>query len=179
MARDTTETDAEPVATGTRTLLFFALVWLATTGYTVHATITGSGQNLSGTLGAAAAALPGVIAAMLVAGVIFGVLAPNLVKVFGDGEVARTRLALGQSLVTGLAAAISTVLFLRVQRNRVLWYLVGGALPGVVLLGAAWLTRAGGSAVAQLVHGFRPESQALVEVSDSARLRHALIVVTV
>jgi hypothetical protein len=264
MARDTTESDAEPAATGTRTLLLLALVWLGATGYTVHATITGSGRNLSGTLGAAAAALPGLIAAMLVAGacigaapgrrirsaggrllgglalgtlfgvaaaagirfaydgepavmalaitvgaasalggvlavlpgdvlragllgttwvflagVLFGILPRNLVTVLGEGEVAHTRFVLGESLVTGLAAACSTVLFLRVRRNRVLWYLIGGALPGVVLLGAAWLTRTGGSAVTQLIHGFRAESQALVQVSDSARLRHALIVVTV
>jgi hypothetical protein len=61
----------------------------------------------------------------------------------------------------------------------VLWYVVGGALPGLVLLGAERLTRAGGDAVARLVHGFRTESPALVELSDSARLRHALIVLAV
>jgi nucleotidyltransferase AbiEii toxin of type IV toxin-antitoxin system len=113
------------------------------------------------------------------AGVVFGVVQPDLVRLLGSGEAANTRFVLGQSLVTGLAAASSTLLFLRVERNRVLWYLVGGALPGLVLLGAGWLTRAGGSAVAQLVHGFRTESPALVGVSDSARLRHALIVLAV
>ena len=264
MAKDTTDTDTEPVATGTLTQLYLGLVWLGTTMYTAHATITGSGENVSGALGAAVAALPGVVAATLVtgasigaaagprfrsaggrllaglalgtlfglaaaagirfaygggasimvlaitvgaasivggalavlpgevlkaglwgttwvffAGVIFGVLQPNLVKLLGSGEAANTRFVLGQSLVTGLAAAFYTLRFLRVERNRVLWYLVGGALPGLVLLGAEWLTRAGGSAVAQLVHGFRTESPALVELSDSARLRHALIVLAV
>ncbi len=257
-------TDTESVATGSITQLYVGLVWLATTMYAAHATITGSGKNFSGALGAAVAALPGVVAAALVtgasigaaagpryrsaggrllaglalgtlfglaaaagirfaygggasimvlaitvgaasivggalavlpgevlkaglwgttwvflAGVVFGVLQPNVVKLLGSGEAANTRFVLGQSLVTGLAAAFCTLRFLRVERNRVLWYLVGGALPGLVLLGAAWLTRAGGSAVAQLVHGFRTESPALVELSDSARLRHALIVLAV
>jgi hypothetical protein len=264
MAQDATASDTEPVATGNITQLFVGLVWLGTTWYTTHATITGRGENLSGALGAAAAALPGVVAAMLVtgasvgamsvrrrgraggrlltglavgtlvglaaaagirfaygggasimvlaiavgaasvvggalavlpgevlkaglwgttwvffAGVIFGVLQLNLVKLLGSGEAANTRFVVGQSLVTGLAAAFCTLRFLRVDGNRVLWYLVGGALPGLVLLGAEWLTRAGGSAVAQLVHGFRTESPALVELSDSARLRHALIVLAV
>jgi len=264
MATDTTDTDAGPVVTGTLTQLFLGLVWLGTTMYTVHATINGGGANLPGALGAAAAALPGVIAATLVtgasigaaagarsrtsggrllaglalgtlfglaaaagirfaygggasimvlaitvgaasivggamavlpaevlkaglwgttwvflAGVIFGVAQANLVKLLGTGEAANTRFVLGQSVVTGLAAAFCTLRFLRVQRHRVLWYLVGGALPGLMLLGAEWLTRVGGSAVAQLVHGFRAESPALVESSDSARLRHGLIVLAV
>ena len=262
MAKDTTDT--EPVATGTLTQLFLGLVWLGTTMYSAHATITGSEENVSRALAAAVAALPGVVAAMIVtgaaigaaagsrvrsagrrllaglalgtffgvaaaagirfaygggpsimvlaitvgaasivggalavlpgkvlktglwgttwvflAGVIFGVLQPHLVKLLGSGEAANTRFVLGQSLVTGLVAASCTLRFLRVERNRVLWCLVGGALPGLVLLGAEWLTRAGGSAVAQLVHGFRSESPALVELSDSARLRHALIVLAV
>jgi hypothetical protein len=264
MAKDTPDTDAEPVATGTLTQLYLGLVWLGTTMYAAHATITGRGDNVSGALGAAVAALPGVVAATLVtgasigaaagprfrgaggrlrgglalgtlfglaaaagirlaygggasitklaitvgvasvvggalavlpgrvlkaglwgatwvfvAGLIFGVLQPNLMRLVGSGEAANTRFVLGQSLMTGLAAALCTLQFLRVERNRVLWYLVGGALPGLVLLGAGWLTRAGGSAVAQLVHGFRTESPVLIELSDSARLRHALIVLAV
>jgi hypothetical protein len=264
MATDTTDTDTKSVATGTITQLYVGLVWLGATMYAAHATITGSGGNVSGALAAAVAALPGVVAATLVtgasigaaagarvrsaggrllaglalgtlvgfaaaagirfaygggasimvlaitvgaasivggalavlpaevlkaglwgstwvffAGVIFGVLQPNLVKLLGSGDAATTRFVLAQSLVTGLAAAFCTIQFLRVERNRMLWYLVGGALPGLVLLGAEWLTRAGGSAVAQLARGFRTESPALVDVSDSARMRHALIVLAV
>src|SRR5262245_15274160 len=216
MATDTTETDTEPVPKRT-TILYLGLIWLSTTMYTAHVTITGSGKNLSGALGAAAGALPGVVAAMLVTGaaigaaagrrfrsaggrllaglvlgtlfglvaaagirieydgepsimvfaitvgaasivggvlgvlpaevlvaglwgttwvffigVIFGVVQPNLVKLLGGGEAANTRFVLGQSVVTGLAAALCTLQFLRVERNRVLWYLVAGALPGLV-----------------------------------------------
>ena len=262
MAKDTT--DSAPGATGTLAQLFLGLIWLGTTTYATHATITGSGVNLSGALAAAVGALPGVVAAMIVtgaaigatagsrvlsagrrllaglslgtlfglaaaagirfayggeasimvlaitvgaasavggalavlpgnvlktgllgttwvfvAGVVFGLVQPYLVKLLGGGEAANTRFVLGQSLVTGLAAATYALRFLRVERNRVLWYLVGGALPGLVLLGAERLTRAGGSAVAQLVHGSRAESPALIEVSDPARLRHALTVITV
>ncbi len=264
MAKDTTGTHTESVATGTSIQLFVGLVWLGTTMFTAHATITGGGENVSGALGAAAAALPGVVAATLVTGasvgaaagprwrsaggrllgglalgallgvaaaagirfaygdgapimalaitvgagsvvggalailpgdvlraglwattwvffvgVIFGVLQPNLVKLLGSGEAANTRFVVGQSVLTGLAAAFCALRFLRVEGNRVLWYLVGGALPGLVLLGAERLTRAGGSAVAELVHGFRTESPTLVQLSDSARLRHALIVLAV
>ena len=248
---------------GTRTItqLLVGLVWLAICGYTVHATITGRGANLSGALGAAAAALPGVVAAMLVAGasigaaagarsrsagrrlrvglvlavlvglvaaaairfayggdapvmalaitvaaagilggvlavlpgdvlvaglwgttwvflvgVVFGVFQPQLVKLLGSGEAANTRFLVGQSVLAGLVAALCALRLLRVDGNRVLWFLVGGALPGLVLLGAEALIRAGGSGVVQLVHGFRTESPALVELSDSARLRHAVIV---
>jgi hypothetical protein len=113
------------------------------------------------------------------AGVIFGVLQPNLVKLLGGDEAANTRFVLGQSLVTGLAAALCTLRVLSVEGRRVLWYLVGGALPGLVLLGAEWLTRVGGSAVTEVLRGFRTESPPLIELSDSARLRHALIVFAV
>jgi hypothetical protein len=197
MAKDTIGADNERVGTGTLTQLCLALVWLGTTLYAAHATITGTGENVSGVLGAAVAALPGLVAATLVtgasigaaagrryrcaacrlaaglilgalfglaaaagirfaygsepsitvlaitvgaasaaggalavlpgevleaglwgttwvffAGVIFGVLQPNLVKLLGSGEAANSRYVLGQSLVTGLAAAFSTLRFL-------------------------------------------------------------------
>jgi hypothetical protein len=262
MGKDTTDTRS--VAAASITLVCVGLVWLGATMYTAHATITGGGENVSGALGAAAAALPGVVAATLltgasmgaaagprvrraggrllaglalgtlfglaaaagirfgyggresimvlaiavggasivggalavlpgdvleaglwgttwvfVAGVIFGVLQPELAQLLGRGEAANTRFVAGQSLVTGLAAAFCALRVMRVEGTRVLWYPVGGALPGLVLLGAEWLTRASGAAVAQLVHGFGTESPALVELSDSARLRHALIVLAV
>jgi hypothetical protein len=262
MAKDTTDTD--PVTTGAFTQLCVGLVWLGTTVYTAHAAITGTGYEVSGALGAAAAGLPGVVAATLVAGasigaaagpryrsaggrliaglvlgtlfglagaagirfayggepsitvlaitvgaasiaggalavlprgvlkaglwgttwvflagVIFGAVQPNLVKLLGGDEAATTRFVLGQSLLTGMVAAFTALRFLRVERHPVLWSLAGGALPGLVLLGAEWLTRTGGSAVAQLVHDPRTASPALVELSGSARLRHALIVLAV
>jgi hypothetical protein len=253
--------DIEPGATGAIAQLFVGLLWLGSSMYTAHATVTGGGQNVSEVLSTAAAALPGVVAAMLLAGasigavagqrrrsaggrltaglalgilaglaaaagirfayggeaavtvlaiavggasivggalavlpsdvlkaglwgttwvfivgVVCGGLQPNLVKLLGSGEAADSRFVVGQSLVTGLVAAFCTLRLLRVQGFRVLWYVVGGALPGLVLLGAEWLTRSGGSAAAELVHGFRTDSPPLIELSESARLRHALIV---
>src|SRR5262249_7846303 len=116
---------------------------------------------------------------VFLAGVIFGVVQPHLVTVLGGGEAANTRFVLGQSLVTGLVAGCCALQVLPMRRYRALWCLGAGALPGLVLLGAQWLTRAGGSAVAQLVHGFRTDSPPLVELSDAARLRHAVIVLAV
>jgi hypothetical protein len=256
MVKDSTDT--KPVARGVVAQLFVGLVWLGAAVYAAHATITGSAENVSGVLRAAAAALPGVVATTLVAGasigaaagrrlrsaggrlraglalgalfglalaagtrfvygggvaimvlaiaasiiggalavlpgdvlkaglwgttwvfvtgVIFGVAQPHLLRLLGTGEAANDRFVVGQSLVAGLVAALCTLRFLPVGGKRVLWYPVAGALPGLVLLGAQQLTRAGGSAVAQLVHGFPTESPPLVELSDSARLRHALIV---
>jgi hypothetical protein len=263
MAKDTTGTRTDSPATGATTQLCVGLVWLGTSMYTAHATITGNGEDFSGALGAAVAALPGVVAATLVTGasvgaaagprlrsaggrlfaglalgtllglaaaagirfaygdgasivalaialgaasivggalavlpggvlkaglwgttgvfvvgVIFGVLQHDLVELLGRGEAANTRFVVGQSLVTGLAAAFGTLRFLR-EGNRVLWYLVGGALPGLLLLGAEWLTGRGGPAVAQMVHGAGTESPVLVELTDAARRRHALIVLAV
>lgn len=54
-------------STGTLTQLYLALVWLGTSLYVAWATLKGSGEP-SGAIGAAAAALPGVIASTLVTG---------------------------------------------------------------------------------------------------------------
>jgi hypothetical protein len=44
------------------------MVWLVTTLYTAHLSITGNTDDLSGLLGSAAASLPGLVAAALVTG---------------------------------------------------------------------------------------------------------------
>ncbi len=139
------------------------------------------------TVGATLAVLPGEVVKtglwaatwVFLAGLIFGVLQPSLVRLLGSDEAANSRFVLGQSLVTGLAAALYTLRYLPPQRHRTLRYLVAGALPGLVLLSAEWLTRAGGAAVAHLVHGYPTPSPALVELSEPVRLRHALIVLAV
>lgn len=284
MAKDTSET--EPVTTGTLTPVLFALIWLGSTSYTLHATVTGRGAMVSGPLAAAIAGLPGVVAATLVAGasigaaagrrvpsagrrlgaglalgvllglaaaagvqfafggglgsgrdaamvtlavvvgaagvvgstlavlpgpvlraglwgtawvfllgVIFGVLQPELVKLLGrasgsgigigigGGRAADTWFVVVLSLVSGLAAALAALRIRPAQPDRgaasVLWRLVGGALPGLLLLGAEGITRAGGSATSQLVHGFPAGSPNLVQLSEPSRLRHALIVLAV
>src|SRR5262245_31782417 len=100
MARETADTATGPVETGALTQLCLGLFWLGTTMYAVHATITGSGVNVSGALGAAVAALPGVVAAMLVTGASIGAVAGGL-------RTTGRRLLGGLALGTlfGLAAA--------------------------------------------------------------------------
>jgi hypothetical protein len=58
------------------------------------------------------------------------------------------------------------------------WYLLAGALPGLLLLTAESLTRLGGSSLVNLVTGSADEP-ALVELTDFARLRHAVVVLLV
>src|SRR5262245_46396069 len=101
MAKDTTDTvtDTEPDATGSLTQLYLGLVWLGTTSYTAHATISGS--NFSGALGAAVAALPGLVAATLVTGASIGAAAGAHLR--SAGRRLRAGLALGT--LFGLAAA--------------------------------------------------------------------------
>jgi hypothetical protein len=246
-------------STGTLTQLYLGLVWLATSMYTAHATITGGAEGISGAFGAAAEALPGVVAATLVtsagighaassrfrgpggrllaglalgvlfgliaaagirfgygsepsitvfavivgvasvlggalailpnevleaalwattwvffAGVIFGVFQVTLLDGVGTG--AAERLALGQSLLTGLIAAVYASRTLRTERAAWPWFLVAGALPGLLLLAAEILTRIGGSSLVALVTGFSAGEPTLVELTDAARLRHALVV---
>src|SRR5262245_49991130 len=88
------------MAKGTLTPLYFGLVWLGTTMYAVHATITGRG-NVSGALGAAAGALPSVVAATLVTGASIGAAAGQRFRSAGGRLLAG--LALG--VLFGLAAA--------------------------------------------------------------------------
>jgi hypothetical protein len=138
---------------------------------------------VAGMAGGALAVLPGAALKaglwattwVFLAGVALGTAQPQLVKLVGGGEAGNTRILVGQSLVTGLVAALSA---LRLAGRRVVWCLVAGALPGVLLLGGEWLTRAGGAAVVELDRGFRTSS-VLVELSDPERLRHGLIVLAV
>jgi hypothetical protein len=53
---------------------------------------------------------------------------------------------------------------------------LAGALLGLLLLAAEGLTRAGGSSVVAVVTGF--STDALTELTDRGKLRHALIVRT-
>jgi hypothetical protein len=104
---------------------------------------------------------------------------PNLMEVFGNSEAAYGRLVLGQALVSGLVAATCTLRLLRMEHNRVLWSLVAGALPGLVLLGAERLTRGGGAEAVQLVYGSYPQSPASAQLLEALRQRHGLIVLAV
>lgn len=273
VAQDTTTTaEAPATGSGTGTQLFMGLIWLGSTMWAAHATITATTDDLSGPLTTAAAALPGVIAATLLtsasigqaassrfpgagrrllvgvaagllfgvaaaagirfgygtapsimvlaitvgvasvlggaaamlpnpvleaalwattfvffAGVIFGVLEPQLTALLGGGPTAtlgaqtaaNIRFTYVQSALTGLLAGVFAFRSLRGQRQAGLWYLVAGALPGLLLLSAEWLTRLGGSSLVSLVNGFAPSDPALADLTDAGRLRHAVIVLVV
>jgi hypothetical protein len=151
---------------------------------TVLALVVGA----AGILGGAVAALPGpVVEAALWAttwvlffGVIFGVLAPQMTDLFGGGPdaseqarlAAQGRVALVQSLATGIIGAIQATTVLRRDRPAWAWCPFACALPGVVLLAAEGLTRIGGTRLAEVL----PGGPSVVALDDGARLRHALIV---
>ena len=244
-------------STGTLQELLLGLLWLATSLWTAHATLTGAGgDGASGALGAAAEALPGLVAATLVtgaalghaagsrfhtalvrllaglgvglvfgaaaaagirlaygpessvmvlaltvglasvlggalavlpdavlgaalwattwvffAGVIFGVWQSTLLKDVDPG-----RLALIQSVVTGLIAAFYAARSVGNEGSSLPWYLVAGGLPGLLLLAAEVVTRLGGGSVAAAVDGLPGEAAVPIELSDAAQLRHAVIV---
>jgi hypothetical protein len=250
-----TLTEAPATGSGTGRELFLGLLWFGTSMWTAHATINGTGADASGPLGAAAAALPGVVAGTIVTaagighaaasrfrgaggrmlaglalgalfgaisaagirfgygdqqsitvlavtvgvasvlggalavlpdavlesglwatswvffcGVILGVLQPQLTKLLtGDS------LTLAESVVTGLLAGYFALQWLRNERTWVV-FVLAGALPGLVLLATEALTRLGGAGLVHLVNGFSPAQDALVQLTDAARLRHGLIV---
>src|SRR4029453_17222330 len=87
---------------GTRTIaqLLVGLVWLGMSWYVLHATMSGRGVHLSGALGAAAAAPPGVVAATLLAGASIGAVAGA--RSHGAGRRLRAGLVLG--VLSGLVA---------------------------------------------------------------------------
>jgi hypothetical protein len=261
--KTSTKTESPTGSTGTLTQLFLGLVWLGTTMWTAHATIKGAGADASGPIGAAAAALPGVIAATLVtgasighaasgrfsgplgrllaglgmgalfglavaagirfaygsdpaimklamivgvasvvggalailpdkvldaglwattwvffAGIMFGVLQKPLLDLLG-GAAATTRFVYIQSVVTGLFAALQGYRWLVWGRPNAAWHFVAGALPGVLLLVAEYLTRLGGSSLSAIVNGYSADNPALVDATEFTRLRHALIVLLV
>jgi hypothetical protein len=130
----------------------------------------------AGVAGGALAVLPGEVltvglwgtTGVFLAGVVLAVARPQLVSLLGGVEAADTRFTLGQAVVAGLAAAVATPRLRHLERNRPLWLLIAGGLPGLVLLAAGWLTRAGGSTVVDLVGP-----------ADPTRPRHAAIVLAV
>ena len=118
------------------------------------------------------------------AGVIFGVLQPNVLKVLGGGPDR----GCGRAGVGGHPVRLWRGPAHRSDRRRLrlrslradwharAWYVVAGALPGVFLLAAEVLTRVGGSSVVKLVV---PDAPTIDGLGDAGRLRHALIVLAV
>ena len=269
------ELESGPAGVGAGIVFVLGLIWLAATMWTAHASIMGNAGNTAVALGSAAAALPGVIAASLLAGatagllatgrfaaepsgvlrrllvglvagivlgavaagvilfgygvsssiallaitvgagsalggavaatprpvfaaslvatfgvfvvgVIFNVLQPRLTGVFGAGATVSSQanasqiFAYVQATVGGITAGLIAFWFLRRHGSRAWpWYLLAGALPGMLLLLTEVLTHLGGASLLGIVKGFSEGDRALVEFTDFARLRNAMVVLFV
>jgi hypothetical protein len=118
--------------------------------------------------------------------VIFNVLQPWLTKLFGAGTTVSSNanashiFAYVQSSVSGIVAGLIAFWFLRRHGSRAWpWYLLAGALPGLLLLLTELLTHVGGSSLLGIVKGFSEGDRDLVEFTDFARLRNAMVVLFV
>jgi hypothetical protein len=142
-------------------------------------------------LGGAMAALPrAVLAAGLVAtfgtlliGLIAGTLQPGLVGLFGGRTTlaslatASWEVAYTVSIVAGLVSGISAFWFLRRYGSRAWpWYLLAGALPGLLLLVTELLTRTGGSPLLDVVRRLDEGDRLVVDFTAWSRLRNAMVV---
>ena len=144
MAEDTIERTEPRESTGTKQELFLSLLWLATTMYVAHATLSGTAPPEGGVLGAAREAMPDLILSSLVVGASLGAAAASR---FARGA-GRLLVGLGIGLGFGLIAAFAmrmvygseqpiTVLALTVALTTI----VGGAfamLPGEIVDGGLW-----------------------------------------
>jgi hypothetical protein len=264
VAETTTSADTR-TSTGTLSEVYLAMVWLVTTLYTAHLSITGNTDDLSGLLGSAAASLPGLVAAALVTGasigsaasgrfnsaggrlmaglalgalfgavaaagirlayggesaimvlaitvgaaslvggalavlpgevleaglwsttfvfmfgVFFGIWQPNVTKMLGGGPdadaaaqaTADTRYFYIQAGATGLLAGVYALRAVKAERYAWLISAAAGALPGLILLGAEWLTRLGGHNLATVMNDFQ-------QPADDNPLRLALFVTAI
>ena len=104
-----------------------------------------------------------------------GVMFPVWLLGLGDDSfLADTRL---QAVLMGLVG-LYALQKLRGERRPWYWYPLAGALPGLLLLSAEFLTRFGGGPLATLVQGAQSDSPSLLEPS-AEQLRNALIVLAV
>jgi hypothetical protein len=162
-------------------------------GYGVHPSIAllAATVGAGAALGGAAAATPrpvfaaGIVGTFTVfaLGLIFTVLQPWLTKLFGAGETIPSQAAAGrtfgyvQSAVSGLVAGLVVFWFLRRHGSRAWpWYLLAGALPGLLLLLTEALTQTGGASLLSIVKGLSEGDRAAVDFLDLSRLRNAFVV---
>jgi hypothetical protein len=104
-----------------------------------------------------------------------GVMFPVWLLGLGDDSfLADTRL---QAALKGLVGLIA-LQKLRGERRPWYWYPLAGALPGLWLLTAEFLTRFGGSVLTEAVEGAGSGSESLLEPS-AEQLRNAVIVLAV
>lgn len=163
-------------------------------GYGANASVTVLAITVgaAAVLGGAAAALPprvlvaGIAATLLVfvVSVVINYFQSPLKDLFGAGDTvasqkaAAERFAYVQSLVCGLGAGLVAYLMLRRDRPARLWpwYLLAGALPGLILLAAEVATRLGGASLVDLVSNLSALDRSYIDYTNNARLSNALIV---
>jgi hypothetical protein len=115
------------------------------------------------------------------AGVIGGVLQPNVTNALGGGPTdpagaqlaAATRFTWGLTILTGIIGGVYAYRNLRNDKPGLLTFALAGGLPGLVLLVSEGLTRLGGASLERIVH---VGGDALVPLSDDTRLRNAVVI---
>lgn len=142
-------------------------------------------------LGATAAVLPppvlasGVLATIgvLLVGLVAGLAQPGLVGIFGAGTsldsqvTASYALAYTIGVIGGALAGVVAFWFLRRYPARAWpWYLLAGALPGLLLLVAEVAARIGGASLIEIVRGLSEGDRYAVDLGAFSRLRNAMIV---
>jgi hypothetical protein len=145
-------------------------------------------------IGGAATALPrrvlfaglcGTLGVFLL-GLVFSIMQPRLVDLFGGAASpasavnASWTLAYVQAAVGGAVAGLLAFSILRRGGARAWpWYLLAGALPGMLLLVTELLTRTGGGALLGLVRGLSEGDALAIDLNNFARLRNAMLVIFV
>jgi Mg/Co/Ni transporter MgtE (contains CBS domain) len=129
-----------------------------------------------------AAGLLGTIGTLLL-GLVTGLAQPTLVNLFGgsrglDAQVNATyTVAYLVGVAGGVVAGAASFWLLRRHGPRAWpWYLLTGALPGILLLVAEATTRIGGSGLLDLVRSLSEGDRLTVDIASFARLRNAMIV---
>ncbi len=166
------------------------LAYGANSSIAILAITVGAGSAIGG----AAAATPRPVFAasiigtfcMFVLGVVFNVLQPRLIELFGSGDTLASEadaiktFAYVQSSVGGIAAGLVAFWFLRRHGSRAWpWYLLAGALPGLLLLLSAALTRTGGASLLGIVRNLSEGDRMARDFIDFSLLRNALVVIFV
>jgi hypothetical protein len=147
--------------------------------------------GLASVVGGAAAILPNAVLEaslwavswVFFASLILGVLQPQVMIMLGGGPAASeaaqatadTRFVYAAAAAAGLLAGVYAYRSLRAEPFALPWYLVAGALPGLILLAGEALTSLGGASLVEIVNGAAP----LEDDGSAARLRDAYLVLGV
>jgi hypothetical protein len=176
-----------------------ALMGLLTAGVIVFAFganaaigILATTVGVSGLIAGAAAALPppplaaGIAATLsvFVTGALLNLFQTPLKSLLGAGETiasqydAADRFSMLAGLISGLAAGVVSYLFLRRRGRgeRWPWFLLAGAMAGIMALLGELLTQLGGASLLGIVGGFSNADQAILDYLGGARIASALTV---